>query len=183
MSVAEIMALEPRIRATVVTKLSRWPSRTIDVRAPDDVVQDVMRHLLDRDRHALRGYDRSRGPLGPYVLQITRNYIRDLERAQRSRAKREGPATQDADKVPSTSEPPEDTIQRRQRVAHLRAELDRRLSTNDQLMFQLMFVDQLDDAAIAAKLAKSRGAIYTCRHRIRTVARAILDDYDRGAPA
>ncbi len=184
MSVAEILALEPSIRATVASKLSGWPGRSIDVRTVDDVVQEIFRRLLENDRRALNNYDRSRGPLRAYVLQLTRNYISDLGRAQKRRADAQGPASHLNDEnIPSRADTPEDAILRKRRIAHLRAELDRRLSTNDQLMFQLMFVDHLEDKAIAAKLAKSRGAIYTCRHRIRTIAREILDDYDNGVSA
>ena len=132
-----------------------------------DLVQGVLLYLLERDCQELRRWDPSRGrSLESFVRLIARRYVARSLKRSRTFCPVASAADDQADDLPDRR------IQARQVLSSLVAAIAGR--RRDEDLFRLVFVQELEPAAVARQMGMSRTAVNAWTYRRRQQARRLL---------
>jgi len=133
-----------------------------------DAAEECVAEVFSRFLHALKNGGGPREHLQAYLYRIAHNWITDQWR-------RAPPLTLSlrAEVSVETSSAPDDALGQRWEHARVRAALAR-LTPEQRQVIVLKFVEELDNAEIAAALNKPIGAIKSLQHRALAALRRAL---------
>lgn len=181
---AAMLALEKRVRPVIRSRVNyylrnRRPPR-IGLEDAEDLAQAIWLELVKDGARVLREYNPELGMSLPgYVSLICR---RELFRRTRAlgAAVRGGQAQLvaiDGDVGPaSTQSTPEETVEERQLLGSLWAHLRAELPPRGQLVMAALYEDGLSVADTATLIGASTQVVYNWQHKIRTIARAFVQE-------
>lgn len=151
-----------------------------------DLHNDVFLAMLEDDRRRLRAFEGRNGcSVRSWVRIITIRKTVDALRRRRVHLSLDA-APEAADAAPALAEPEPDALEQllardalaqRERLADLAA----RLSEQDRLLLELIYVQKLSAEAAAATLRVTRGALYTRKTRLIKRLQALAQDAGLGA--
>jgi RNA polymerase sigma-70 factor (ECF subfamily) len=131
-----------------------------------DAVHDAFERALSRPR----AYDRRKGPLKPWFLQVVRNRCIDLLRQRR-------PNECPVDELPDAGNRPEQEFEDRERDRALQRALAEIGSEQRQIVVLRDYLD-LSYAEIAGVLGVAQGTVMSRLHRARLALKEVLERYD-----
>jgi RNA polymerase sigma factor (sigma-70 family) len=138
----------------------------------DDLVAEVLKHLISNDWRVLRGFDAARGSLEGYISTIADRQVFAVFRVKSRDPFGEIPMNDD--ELDAQSDPEvghEQQIWARAELDELYQFLCARLDDRGVMLFWMLEVDELPVTDIAQSTQMSRDAIYQWRARFRRLAR------------
>lgn len=151
----------------------------------EDLCQDVLAYLLERDGRVLRSWDPDRG------LSLANFVGLAAERLVGGRLRAGGPQLETATDVEALGSLHEDgrcastpvrTIEARDTLDVVRRALAARISGRGMTIYRLLFLEQRGVAEVAERLSLGAGAVYAWRSRIRKHLRRIEDQLAAAQP-
>jgi RNA polymerase sigma-70 factor (ECF subfamily) len=134
-----------------------------------DAAEECVAEVFSRFLHALKNGGGPREHLQAYLYRIAHNWITDQWRRAPP-----VPAPLNADSLGETRANPEQALGREWEHARVRAALAQ-LTPDQRQVIVLKFVEELDNAEIAAALNKPIGAVKSLQHRALAALRRALD--------
>lgn len=184
--VARALAGEPRLHRLLVDEVRRVVGRrvrrllfvrrgTAGLAMVDDLTQEVLVELFDRDARRLRAWDPARGAnLCTFVDRVTTHLVLSWLRSPRRSAGPESAcAPEDFGALACASPGPERDVGARELVDRVLGAVNRSLDARDADLFQALVVDEDDIEALSGTHGLSAGALYVRRCRMRKLAREI----------
>lgn len=177
------------LAAALIDAIQREVSMVLGRRARDsgrdprqevlDLVQDVLVCLFERDGLELRRWDPARG-------RSLRSFVRLIARRRVARVlgQRRGNPWAETPIEISDGDPDDRPLERLEHRASLDELLDRlyaQMDTRDAELFEMLFVDELDNDEVGRRMGMTSGAINAWRYRMRKLARAIEARIDAAA--
>jgi RNA polymerase sigma-70 factor (ECF subfamily) len=145
--------------------LYRYAARLLgDPQTAEECVSETFSRFL----HALKDHRGPRDYLQAYLYRIAHNWIVDFFR-------REKLPEVLADEQPDDGPNPESTAERNIQDSRLRAAI-RQLTTEQQQVILLKYMENLDNAMVAHAMKKPVGAIKSLQHRALTRLQQILNE-------
>jgi RNA polymerase sigma factor (sigma-70 family) len=187
--VAEALAGDPKVRRQLATRLLSSIQREVvavlrRAAAPrgrdprqevQELTQDVLVLLFERDCQELRRWDPARG-------RSLDSFVRLVARRRAARILHQGRGNPWADEPvdPTTvdADSPGDgdlvhTLEERSMLGRVLDQLYARMSPRDLELFELLFVDERDPQEVAELLGMTRGAVNAWSYRTRKLARHV----------
>ena len=170
----------PTIQQCAAWVLRRTPlsrNRRADL---EDLVQETLLHLFDRQGQALRRWDR-RHELEPYVCTITKNRAFMFVRAPRSSAREPTLADEQIPEQPSGDDPEREAIYRD--IWRLIYDcVTRTFTPRDHLHFRLLEIDQIKPKTVAESVGVKVNTIHQWRSRFRRRLKVCREKIMRNTP-
>ena len=187
--VARALDGDPTLAHALLSELSRVVTRrvrrTLWIRRgsaglahADDLAQDALAALLERDGRRLRAWDPARGAsLGGFVDRITFNLVQSWLRSPR-RGWLESACDPEVlgEVVVSDDANPERAAGARELVDRVLDRIHEALDTRERMLFQALVVDEVSIEELSGSHGLSTGALYVRRCRLRRLARDIARD-------
>ena len=169
-----VRKLTPVIQYQVGKMLRLWrvgPAAGRDLRQEmEDLVQEVLLEVFDKDAQMLRRWQNDRGPLEAYVSYTARNRAAEVMRSRASPWREEPIPTMDLDRESHRAKPDHATFHR-DLLSKVYLCLLKRFRPDDSLLFELLFVDECSPQDTADRAGKSLEAVYKWRSRLYQKAR------------
>ncbi len=135
-----------------------------------DLTQDVLVSLFDRDARELRRWDPSRGrSLESFVRLVARRRVARVMRRDRMTAR-----TVDA-VVERQGVDARPAVEARTLLGQLLSAFELHARPRDRELFELVFVQELEPAEVAARIGMSRAAVNAWTYRKRQLARELAN--------
>lgn len=186
LTVARALQGEAPLQGVLVRELMRVVSRRVrrtlfvrrgtqGLQQVDDLVQDVLAALLDRDGRRLRLWDPERGAsLATFVDRVSLHLVCSWLRSPRRSAGPESAfAPEDLGYVEAAEPCPERTVGARELMGQVLGGMEAHLDAADRPLFQALVIDEADIDELSGLHGISAGALYVRRCRMKKQAREI----------
>ena len=162
----EILPPIQRCIAWVLNKSSASKNRREDL---EDLVQETLMHLFDRQGEALRRWDREK-PIEPYLCSIAKNRANMFRRSPRSSTREPTLSDEQIPEQPSGDDPEHETVYRDlwRRIYDC---VTKSFTPRDHLLFRLLEIDKLKTKTVAELLETKLNNIHQWRSRLRKKAK------------
>lgn len=143
----------------------------------EDITQEVFERLLAQDGRRLLTWDPALGRAQTFFGLVAQRHAHNvLDSRRRSPFTEEPVETKDLENGPSTDVDLERTLGSRDALRRLGKRLEEGLNDRDLKLFQLLYIEQLDDEEARARLGIGRDALYQARRRLLLRARELARD-------
>jgi RNA polymerase sigma factor (sigma-70 family) len=169
-----VRKLTPVIQYQVAKMLRLWrtgPAAGRDLRQEvEDLVQEVLLEIFDKDARILRRWRSDRGPLEAYVHHVARNRAAEVLRSRASPWREEPVLPVDLDRE-SQREKPDQAAFDRDLLSKIYLCLLKRFRPEDSRLFEILFLEEESPQDTAEHTGKSLDAVYKWRSRLYQRAR------------
>jgi RNA polymerase sigma factor (sigma-70 family) len=162
------------VRCEVRRRLSAWPNRRIGELEEKDLVQHIFVFLFDKNRAALKRFDRSLGNPIAYLRDFARKRMIELERKQLRRGDLIKPQFADPGPV-ETADNPEKWFDYHEKQNRLIEYLKSEAAPEDLDIFHLAFVLGLSNHEIAERREIPVESVANRKFALRKRVRAFLE--------
>lgn len=175
-----IEELKPVIRVEVTIAVRRRASANVrdGHQEIDDLVHDVLLHLLERGGHVLRRWDPDRGRTLPsFVRLITRHRVaRTFEGFKGNPWATEATEPEDLEEMQVDESGTFRRLASREELAYLLQRLQARLDERGLLLFQLIYAEERPIHEVCDAVGMTRAAVDQWTARLRKRVRRLLEE-------
>jgi len=183
-----VAVLTPIIQARLArVLLSRWPGSASSVRVRqdmEDMVQEVFAFLLGNGARRLLAWDPDKGSASTFFGLLAERWLMNMLSSRKRNPWSETPSSneklQDCVDIRPVKNDEENF---RNLLLALGRQLVQRLSARDLQLFDLMYVQALDDKVVRQRTGLSRDALYQARkrllERVRKMAGEMGPDFEQ----
>lgn len=173
-----VLSFSPLLRSIVQRILGKYGSHTGKAPLVEDLLQDILFCLFDKDCYRLRQFNPDRGSLKTFLVVIARRYAVDQLRSRGYGGRLESLMANDELFAYAAADwEAFDRLAARQWWRTIREKLVPTLSPEDLLILERSFEDEASGAELAALLDTTEGAVHARRSRLRKRIIALIEEY------